>query len=455
VVTTNAFANMGAAWCDNGIVVTRFQQGLWLLADGGDKQLAQVNTAADEGFVLEPACLPHGRLLAIVVMNGEVRNYVAVVDGIKRIPLTAVSDDEKHSVVFVAPDRLLFVQSTTNPGIYAMPVAPDLSRATGPAVLMLAADVVPPVSVSGDGTLVAMSGVQTTEEQMVWVDRNGGRLRTFGRPQTVHFLAASPDGRHVAITTGNEDTTPGIFIHQDATSLRMTSARGDGAPAWSPAGNRVAYISGSDRSLWVRPIASADAALVVKGPVTSPEWLPDGTSVVYSAANGNQRALWVAAVGGTSQPKRLLGEGDASALSSDGHFRAYTSATAGLTDVYVTTFPTPGIATPVSVDGGRNPRWGPGTNELFYEGGPAAAADPISRRDLYAVTIDAHGEVKAGSRTRLFDATALGLALDKRGSRTYDVGPGGQSFIVRTTGQSGEPVIIAIQNLQAWMRMPR
>jgi hypothetical protein len=69
--------------------------------------------------------------------------------------------------------------------------------------------------------------------------------------------------------------------------------------------------------------------------------------------------------------------------------------------------------------------------------------------------IDAHGEVKGGSRTRLFDATALGLALDERGSRTYDVGPGGQSFVVRTTGQSGEPVIIAIQNLQAWMRMPR
>jgi serine/threonine-protein kinase len=454
LMTSNAFAAMGAAWCDSGIVVTHFGRGLWLLADGGDKQLAQVNTAADERFVLEPACLPHGRLLAIVVMKGEIRNYVAVVDGINRIPLTAITDEKKQSLVFVPPDRLLYVQSTPNPGIYALPVARDLSRALGPAVPVLAADVVPPVSVSTDGTLVAMSGVQTTEEQLVWVDRNGKKQRSFGRPQTVHFLAASPDGRHVAITTGNEDATPGIFIHQDATSQRMTSARGDGTPSWSPTGDRVAYISGADRSLWVRPIASTNAALVVKGPVRSAEWSADGMSVIYNTGAAGQRGLWIAAISGTHEPRRLQGEGGAGALSSDGHFRAYTSATAGPSDVYVTTFPTPGNATPVSIDGGRNPRWGPGTNELFYAGGPSATADSISRRDLYAVTIDAHGDVKAGSRTKLFDASALGLALDHQGSRTYDVGPGGQSFIVRTTGQSGEPVIIAIQNLAAWMRIP-
>ena len=56
-----------------------------------------------------------------------------------------------------------------------------------------------------------------------------------------------------------------------------------------------------------------------------------------------------------------------SSLSSDGRWLAYVSTvTGGDLEVWVRSYPGPGTATRVSRNGGVEPVWGPGDEELYY-----------------------------------------------------------------------------------------
>ena len=53
-------------------------------------------------------------------------------------------------------------------------------------------------------------------------------------------------------------------------------------------------------------------------------------------------------------------------ISPDGTLAAYASNETGVPEVYIRSFPDPGERTPVSQGGGRDPRWSPDGNTVYY-----------------------------------------------------------------------------------------
>src|SRR3982751_6692263 len=115
--------------------------------------------------------------------------------------------------------------------------------------------------------------------------------------------AISPDGRLVAYTlreTNWEDNAyeTEIWIADAAggTPRQLTNARKSSrAPAWSPNGTRLAFISDrTDKSqiYVINPTAGeAEAVTSVEDGVNSFEWAPDGARIAYTATEPKSAAL--------------------------------------------------------------------------------------------------------------------------------------------------------------------
>ena len=123
-----------------------------------------------------------------------------------------------------------------------------------------------------------------------------------------------------------------------------------------------------------------------------------------------------------------------SQFSPNGRFVAHCSEESGTTQVYVRSFPEGGRKWQVSQDGGKQPRWGPGGTELFYE----------KEDTLYAATVTTEGAFSLGSTTKLFSDASLDWPFDRA---TYDVSHDGQRFItIDTIGEVAKPRMRIVQN---------
>ena len=101
--------------------------------------------------------------------------------------------------------------------------------------------------------------------------------------------ALSPDGRVVVFTVQEwsvekNKSTSNLWLAETATGKvrRLTRANAsDGAPAWSPDGARIAFVSkrGEDETggLYVIQPGGGEAEKIVELPfsVTGPKWMPD------------------------------------------------------------------------------------------------------------------------------------------------------------------------------------
>ncbi len=109
--------------------------------------------------------------------------------------------------------------------------------------------------------------------------------------------APSPDGSWVAYTVttydmaenrGNADIW--LMPVSGGPARRLTSSKAsDSAPAWSPDGERIAFVSRREgdaaAQLYVLPLRGGEAERVTDMPtsVASPKWLPDGRRIVFAA----------------------------------------------------------------------------------------------------------------------------------------------------------------------------
>jgi hypothetical protein len=126
-----------------------------------------------------------------------------------------------------------------------------------------------------------------------------------------------------------------------------------------------------------------------------------------------------------------------SKLSPDGKYLAYESDESGRYEIYVQPFPQGGRISPISANGGRQPRWRGDGKELFY----------VTGNVVFAVPVTTVGGFSAAEPQRLFEA-APG-AFEGPGHH-YTVTPDGQKFIIVEDAE-GEPATApAIQVTQNW-----
>lgn len=113
------------------------------------------------------------------------------------------------------------------------------------------------------------------------------------------------------------------------------------SPAWSPAGDALAYaeLEAAGSSIRVADLRGGSRVVVPpQGLNVSPAWAPDGRGIAYAHGMDLGTDLWLAPAGGGRGVRIALGRGSdntSPTFSPDGQRIAFTSGRAGKPDVYI------------------------------------------------------------------------------------------------------------------------
>jgi dipeptidyl aminopeptidase/acylaminoacyl peptidase len=308
-------------------------------------------------------------------------------------------------------------------------------------------------SVSENGTLVYGQARADVARQLTWFDRTGRELGILSDAAPYSGLALSPDERRVAVTL--ETGTPNnvdiwlIDITRNIRSRLTVHPGQERSPVWSPDGARIAFQSSRSRQPVAMRQTSSDGTgadeLILEGPgnftMTPTAWSGDGRFIAYTTRGSN---VWVLPLFGDRKPfafaETSFFEGSAR-FSPDGRWIAYTSNEGGRPDVYVQSFPGPGLKSQVSRDGGTHPVWRADGRELFYLGADGT---------MMSVSIGAGRSFDAGAPQALFSSHAWRFTANQ----VYAVTRDGQRFLVNASKQqpSGTAPLTVVLNWTAAIR---
>lgn len=317
-------------------------------------------------------------------------------------------------------------------------------------------------SASTNGVLAYRAGKSATAlSGLGWYDRQGKELGDAGEPGPYSYsdLALSPDGTRVAATRIDPKSPAASQVIWLLDLTRLVSARftfdiaPDLAPVWSPDGSRVAFAAAraGGTGIYQKAANGSGKEQVLVGPTDDAKfpnnWSPDGRFLLYTQRDAKTSTdLWVQPLTGDAVPSGKpmpfanteFSEGQGQ-FSPDSHWIAYASDESGRVEVYVQPFPTPpggGSKTPVSRDGGNQPRWRRDGKELFY-----LSLDG----KLMAVDVTEGAVFKAGSPKPLFQLPVTGVydnaALDVF---RWDTTPDGKRFLINKAKSSSEPLTVIL-----------
>jgi Tol biopolymer transport system component len=222
---------------------------------------------------------------------------------------------------------------------------------------------------------------------------------------------------------------------------------------WSPDAKQIAFAS-YEEGIWnlhQKPSTGEGSEQKLLEPSKSSisrfpcDWSPDGQFLLYISIDPKTgRDLFVLPLNGSERnPVPFANnsfEEQNGQFSPDGQLIAYQSNESGIFEVYVQSFPEPGINVQVSNGGGLQPRWGPDGKELFYI---------TSGGELMAASIEVSKQaVNVGKSVVLFQTQiALGGYMEILRAQ-YDVSRDGQRFLINNI--IGEPSSSPIRIVTNW-----
>ncbi|HEX9166927.1 MAG TPA: protein kinase [Gemmatimonadales bacterium] len=295
---------------------------------------------------------------------------------------------------------------------------------------------VPPIAISGDGTLVYLPISRAA--QVAGVSRSGagtalGQDWLAGRDGGLRY---SPDGNRVAYSAAGEGRLE-LWVRdlRTGTDTRLASqGQYSYRPAWTPDGRSVLFVSnaaGRSAVFQVPADGSGPPTLLLQTDraVDEIEVSADGQWLIFRQGSGGSREIFARRVTGDTSTIDLLDTGAeefAPTLSPDGRWLAYGSFENGADEVYVRPFANPRSGRwQISVGGGIEPRWSPSGRELFYRDGNG---------DIIAVAVEPGPAFQAGRRVTIrLDGTYVS---DQRHA-SYDVSPVDGTFLMRRTPTGG------------------
>ena len=212
---------------------------------------------------------------------------------------------------------------------------------------------------------------------------------------------------------------------------QLTSVGDAGAADWTPDGQSIVFMRGSD-GIWKHPgvwrqslngVRPAEPLLegrqgenLTGGSVT-----PDGRGVLMcrpsmgAVSTGEVQLSYVPLSGGVEQPvlrEKLNSRCDAR-VSPDGKWLAYSATEGSTSAVFVRPFRRPGGRVAVSVGAGSWPQWSPDGSRLYYSQGEGFPASAV----LVAVHLDRaadHVVARERSRAAVLPGSAYDIAHDGR-----------------------------------------
>ena len=447
----------GASWGPDDTII--FARG------GAGNGLFQVSAAGGEPVMLTepeaperhywPEVLPNGRGVLFTIEQGQVdTRQLAVLD--------IATGDQRVLPLNGSHPRYLssghVVYSSSGDTLWAVGFDADQLNVVGDPIPVLegvfrggpgGAN----VAVSADGSLVYQVGAAAVgaRRTLVWVDRQGTEEAVAAEPRPYEGVALSPDGLRVA-TEVRDPNNSDIIIYDLAreTPTRFTLAPGrDFDPIWTPDGARLlwsGFRDGSANVFW----KSADGTGEVEQLTSHADGqgassiTPDGKTLLFWQGRGigfdvgimslddPQTTDWL-----FENPFRFAH----SQISPDGRWVAYTSDEEGQDEVYVRPFPNVEDGREkVSQDGGFVPRWGPNSDELFYQ-----AYQGTDRESgwvtMMMAPINTEPRLRPGTPVALFSGPYRAGEALLGVPRPYDVSDDGQRFLIikEATGAEAAP----------------
>lgn len=184
--------------------------------------------------------------------------------------------------------------------------------------------------------------VQTNGDKLPYelriADYDGYNQTTIHRsPQPLMSPAWSPDGNKLAYVTFESSRSALVIQTLDSGAVRQVASfpQHNGAPAFSPDGNKLAFALSKTGSLnlYVMDLERGEIYQVTEGRSnnTEPTWFPDSQTLAYTSDQGGRPQVYKININGGT-PQRLSWEGpqnqDAD-VSSDGTFLAMVSSNNG------------------------------------------------------------------------------------------------------------------------------
>jgi Tol biopolymer transport system component len=434
------------AWGPNGVILfSRERNGpLYRVPETGGtiERVTTLDAGAGETGHLDPSFLSDGRHFVFTAAgsNGPRGVMVASLDGgSPKMVLAGIAN------AAFAAGRLLYVRDfaliaqTFNERSFevtgeAAPLASNVEMGAGRAGTF---------DVSPAGVLAYLPNAENQQTQLRWVDRAGSVVSKIGEPADQIAPSISPDGTSAAVSVLDPmRRTRDLFIWDLTRNVRvrLTSDPGDEIHAvWSRDGSSIIYdgVHEGLLDIYRQQLANgADAPetlLSGLGVNKYPTSLsPDGLTLLYfNGATGSPRTgtdIWALPLKPPGVPVAVVRTEFQEAngrFSNDGRWIAYSSNIGGKNDIYVIPFRGSGVKTPVSTDGGVEPRWRRDGKELFYQ-------SPDGK--LMAVAVDGSSTTfHVGAARALFDVPARSSSYaGMYPGSSYDAAPDGKHFLLNT-----------------------
>jgi serine/threonine-protein kinase len=303
-------------------------------------------------------------------------------------------------------------------------------------------------AVAQNGSLAYFAGPSQRVFTLVWVDRKGGEQPVGAPPRLYAQTRISPDGTRLALDVRDQDNSDvWIWDLARATLTRFTSNPAfDRQPIWTSNGQQIVFSStrAGAANLFSQPAdGTRPAQRVTEGPSQHfpTSVTPDGTRVIFFEIANRGIDVAAAPLDGRHRHQSLLEtsfvERNAE-VSPDGKWLAYQSDESGQTEVYVRPFPDVERGRwNVSAGPGTRPMWAPNGRELFYF---------VEPRTMMSVSITPGPALTVGKPQRVFEGDYAMPLL----SRTYDISPDGQRFVLikedKIGSYSARPQLVVVQN---------
>jgi serine/threonine-protein kinase len=429
-------------WDTDGTLYYSTLSGMYRLAEGGSPELL-----LGEGFVAArwPHPLPGGDLVLYTSSAvGEEGAEIRALDVKSGESRTVVGDG--FDAFYVEPGHLVY--GRYDGSLVVVDFDPK-SAAVGQAVSIMDSVLVEAqagslgfqLSRSG-AALYARGGTrsqlqrQANHRLLAMVDQNGGLTLDPLAPGRLFGVAAAPNGRAVSYARDSN-----VYIYDLVTNeeRRFSQQTGGQRPRWSRDGATLSYNQlggGAGGQIETSAMGPADGSTPPTtlasqwGIMQVLDYTPGGDRLLVQAGDLTSAVsldLYVTDLDGGNPVPYLRAEWRETrgVLTPDGKWAAYVSNQTGENQVFVRSFPDPGLATPVSAGAGDAPRWSPDGRTLYYS----------TRDSIFAasMTFDS-GAIVASRRAILYRETEYGRIID------WDVYPqGGFVAIIEPPTPAAQP----------------
>jgi len=402
VTITDAGAANGADWTPSNEIVLGAQgpfHGLSHVsaAGGATVALTHPDTARGERDHVWPIALPDGNTVAFAIWYGGLgasRLALARFNSGKVMPLGIAGI---RPLAFL-DGMLIYVQADGT----VMAVRLDVGAGKVAGAPIPVHDPVPVVQafngnsgifVSPGGGLVTSRG--GTLGKLAWVERGKPLEVILPGARSYGFTRLSPDERRIAVVV-SEDGKRDVWIYDRAagTFSRITSLGTVTSVEWSPDGTRILFTAADDAGgLAVYSQAASGGAEMKRlfrhnATTALATMSPDGHSLLVNALDGNNWGIVRVPLdsGGTAR-RYLPGTANQHApqFAPNGKWVAVVSDQSGRDEVYVLSFPDPSSRIQISVAGGEEPMWSRDGSRLFYRDGRALVAARVAFSPTFAL----------------------------------------------------------------------